>query len=134
MCRNAIFPFYGALSTMPPNIWQYYTALHEHHYTAQNPSKVQTFILASRAIGSALVTRPRRQGRGLYCSGPQRTQPSRLNRPHLTSFLPQKWGATGLAQPVFFSLSFFGLAHKRSSPGVKPRVLSAQKWHGAYKC
>lgn len=77
MCHNAIFPFYGALSTMPPNIWQYYTALHEHHYAAQNPREVHS--QPSKAIGSALAARPRRQG-GLYCSGPQLTQPGRLNR------------------------------------------------------
>lgn len=49
MCHDAIFPFYGALSTMPPNIWQYYTALHEHHYyAAQNPDLHSPF----KAIGS----------------------------------------------------------------------------------
>lgn len=41
----------------------------------------------------------------------------------------------GSAQPVFFFFpSFFGLAHKWSSPTLEPWVLSAQKWHGAYKC
>lgn len=41
----------------------------------------------------------------------------------------------GSAQPFFFFFpSFFGLAHKWSSPTLEPWVLSAQKWHGAYKC
>lgn len=99
MCHDAIFPFYGALSTMPPNIWQYYTALHEHHYAAQNPHFHSPF----KAIGSALAARPRRRAREAFIAlGHSRCSPA--DRFDFFS-----------AAALFF-LSFFGLLPK-GAPG-----------------
>lgn len=117
MCHNAIFPFYGALSTIPPNIWQYCTALHEH-YAAQNPREVLRLSFSLQrpeAAGWPLASRLRRQGREAFIalgrSGRSPADPT--GPPHLASFLP--------GRPArFFSLSLFlwPCSHvEPSSPG-----------------
>lgn len=136
ICHNAIFPFYGALSTMSSNIWQYIQYCFAlMPLSISKPKGSPHFLSGFKAVSLAIVAWPR-TGQTPYCSGSLLAQPSGSNSHHLICL---SYCANLLYRSVHFCFGFLG--QKNFCPRSKTTTCSIpsspgfcqQKWQDMQK-